>query len=302
MFEKIPPIYRKLIYEYLDTKDLIFIGKTCKCVYIDENRISAIIEKISCTFGYKTDPCFLRIPFLFDMMPSNILNPIRKEFEKRMLSLKFSDIDKLSLEDVRNLTITFPFDLFFSLEINAQEKLIFVLCEHSYQICEYEEVNQFVLEPFYVFIIDTLCKIFKEGSSIRIFVMDNLIKFNNKQLQRDVVKDFILGLFRGDITQLELMIEIGLFFWKNFPYYLKQYIEDCFEGYVVLRDEYEDTGYDIHAETLENVLNRKNKFFPELSNAQVLDNILSESKIFSVSMIRAINKRRHLRYIRQYPR
>ncbi len=248
MFDKIPPIYRKLIYEYLYTKDLMVIGKTCKCVHVDENRISSIIEKISCTFGYKINQYFWKSPFLFDKMPENILNPLKKEFENRTLSLRFSDIDKLSFDDKMYLTITLPFDLFLSLNTNPQKKIIFVLCEHIYQICEYEEdrvygTKQFDLNIFYDFIIYILCRIFKDTKdlSIRIFVIDNLVKFDNKQLQRCIVSEFILGLFRGDITQLELMIEIGLFFWKNFPYYLKEHFESCFGVYMEFNDEYENT-------------------------------------------------------------
>jgi hypothetical protein len=147
--------------------------------------------------------------------------------------------------------------------------------------------------------------------SLRIFIIDNLVKFDNKQLERCIVSDFILGLFRGDITQLELMIEIGLFFQKHFPHYLKEHFECCLEGYMNFKDEYENTADDVNVEIVEEILNDKSKIFTEMSNAQVLEQLLSECKLYScihdnykssVIMIRDVNKKRYLRYINQTPR
>ena len=315
MLNEIAPIYRSLIYEYLEIEDLVEIGKTCKTIYNDSSRTKFIVEKISCLFGYKVfekeQPGEFEY-FYYSLMPSSILEPLKEEFKKRTISLKFSDIEKLSIEEKKDLTIAFPFDLFFMMDIKNQKKIISILIDHIYEICEhvgkneldiYIDREQIGLYPLYEFICRLICRIFKKGkSSLRLYIMARFITVDcivGRVSRRSLVDDFLFSLSEGQIYELSLMIEIGLFLMKNFPHFLRDYLGFCLDSYMDMNDMYPNTEYDCIAETVEKNLDEKNKFVPEMSNAQVLENLLLECNLFSVILLRDVNKERHSRYINQ---
>ncbi len=337
MLNEIAPIYRSLIYEYLKIEDLVAIGKTCKTIYKDSSRTKFIVEKISCLFGYKvfekeqpeefeeTDRSESRSQalrcrplgrsteyFYYSLMPSSILEPVKEEFTKRTLSLKFSDIEKLSIEEKKDLTIVFPFDLFFMMDIKNQKKITSILIDHIHEICEhvgknkldiYTDREQIGLYPLYEFICRVVCRIFKKGKSpLRLYIMARFITLDcivGRSSNRSLVDDFLFSLSEGQIYELSLMIEIGLFLMKNFPHFVRDYLGFCLDSYMDMNDMYPNTEYDCIAETVEKNLDEKNKLVPEMSNAQVLEQLLLECKLFSVNKIRDVNKKRHLRYINQ---
>jgi hypothetical protein len=312
MINEIAPIYRRLIYEYLETEDLVAIGKTCRTIYNDSFRTRCIIEKISCLFGYKveeTNECFH-----YTLMPPSIIEHVKEEFEKRTLSIEFSDIDKLSLEEKKKLVITFPLELFFMMDIRVQKRVVGIFIDHIYKLSEYidtlryrdqidlypfggNSVRQTDLYPFYEFVNRTVCTVFIKGKyTVRLYIMALLISADcavDKKTKYSLTEYFLYSLFEGKIFQLELMIEVGLFLRKNFPHFVKNYFYYCLSSYM----DNENTEYDDVADTVEKILDEKNSCLPELSNAQLLENMLLEYiNIFNVRLIRDISKERRLRY------
>jgi hypothetical protein len=247
-------------------------------------------------------------------MPPSIIEHVKEEFEKRTLSIEFSDIDKLSLEEKKKLVITFPLELFFMMDIRVQKRVVGIFIDHIYKLSEYidtlryrdqidlypfggNSVRQTDLYPFYEFVNRTVCTVFIKGKyTVRLYIMALLISADcavDKKTKYSLTEYFLYSLFEGKIFQLELMIEVGLFLRKNFPHFVKNYFYYCLSSYM----DNENTEYDDVADTVEKILDEKNSCLPELSNAQLLENMLLEYiNIFNVRLIRDISKERRLRY------
>lgn len=325
MIDHIAPIYRTLIYQFLVPKDISRIGETCRTIYEDENRKKMIIDKISSTFGYQfVYGSYWRNKFHFQSMPQYLLHPIIKEFKKRTLSIEFNRIENLSFEDKRNLVITFPLNLFSFIDIEGQIEITEVLCNQISEMCQYafnRKMNmgiydyrckeEFDLYPFHQFIINILSQIFKESTNkIRVSLMNQLVALEKKTFEIKgpvsryifYVNDFLSDLFRGEITELRKMIEIGLFLKKYYPGKVKEYLESCLDDYMDVNDDYENTAYDIHAQKVDEILDEKNELCPNMKNVEVLDRLLLECHLFSASLLRDTNKVRHERYLKCEPR
>jgi hypothetical protein len=244
-------------------------------------------------------------------MSPSLLESILEEFKKRTLSIKFSDIEKLSFEEKRDLIITLPFDLFSLVDTQSQKAIIRTLCHQIYEIREYamrNEMNmeiyeyrckeEFDLYPFYQFILRTLCRIFEESKNkIRCFLLTEWMEMDKESS----VDEILHGLFRGDMSQLRLMIEIGLFLKRYFRKYLKEYLESCFEDYMNVNhnDEDSDTMYDIYAQEVEEILDEKNALCPSMKNVEILDRLFLECHLCSASLLRDVNNVRLERYLKQ---
>lgn len=319
MIDHIAPIYRTLIYEFLDPNDLSRLGETCRTIYHDKNRKKMIIQKISSTFGYYNYLHQYYNYLNFSLMTPSLLEPILDEFKKRSLSIKFSDIEKLSFEEKSNLFITLPLDLFSLLDIQSQTAITVLLCNQIYETRLYSIRNkmnmdvydryrckeEFDLYPFHQNIVCTLSQIFKKSKSkIRFALLSQWIEMDNKtsgQNGRVEIDDFLSSLFDGDMSELRLMIEIGLFLKRYFPKYLKEYLESCFEDYMNVKhnDEDSDTMYDIYAQEVEEILDEKNALCPSMKNVEILDRLLLECHLCSASLLRDVNKVRLERYLKQ---
>jgi hypothetical protein len=334
MLDLIAPIYRRLIYEFLSLEELAKLGQTCKTIYQDKNRNETIVSKISCKFRYEVDEYFVskisckfryeideyysrNIYFSYSLMPKYLVEPILQEFKKRILSLKFEEIENMSFEEKRYLVIHFPIELFVLLDNEYQKEIVLFFCDQLYHMWKYAEKNKmdmsiyeyryperFVLYPFYNFIKNSLEEIFIEGSeNIKCILIHRLIELTNitknifpkKRIENDIdIEIFIYSLFRGNISQLKEIIDIGLFLQKCFPTYLRNYLDNIIGSYLEINDSYED----IYADAVEEILGQKNKTYPELTNAEVLDELLLECKLFSVSLLYETNKRRQERLIK----
>lgn len=322
MIDHIAPIYRTLIYEFLQPDDLSRLGETCRTIYHDKNREKMIINKISSIFGYRIDKYYDIKSRTFTTMSPNLFHPILEEFKKRTLSVKFSDIENLSFEEKRDLIITLPIDLFSLLDTQSQKAIVRTLCHQIYEMREYAVRNgmnmgiydyrckeEFDLYPFYQFVLGTLSRIFKESKNkIRCSVLKEWMEMDGKKLvPHGSIDDFLSSLFEGDMSQLRLMIEIGLFLKRYFPKYLKEYLESCFDGYMYIAhydddndvDNSEDVMYDIYAQEVDEILDEKNALCPSMRNVEVLDRLLLECHLFSASLLRDANNFRRERYLKQ---
>lgn len=320
MFDHIAPIYRMLIYEFLQPDDLSRLGETCRTIYHDKNREKMIINKISSIFGYRIDKYYNIKSWTFTTMSPNLFHPILEEFKKRTLSVKFSDIENLSFEEKRDLIITLPIDLFSLLDTQSQKAIVRTLCHQIYEMREYAVRNgmdmgiteypcesdfdvEFDLYPFYQFVLRTLSRIFKESKNkIRCSVLNEWMEMD----KANSVDEILHRLFEGDMSQLRLMIEIGLFLKRYFPKYLKEYLESCFDGYMYIAhyddddvDSSEDVMYDIYAQEVDEILDEKNALCPSMKNVEVLDRLLLECHLFSASLLRDANNFRRERYLKQ---
>lgn len=320
MFDHIAPIYRMLIYEFLQPDDLSRLGETCRTIYHDKNREKMIINKISSIFGYRIDKYYNIKSWTFTTMSPNLFHPILEEFKKRTLSVKFSDIENLSFEEKRDLIITLPIDLFSLLDTQSQKAIVRTLCHQIYEMREYAVRNgmdmgiteypcesdfdvEFDLYPFYQFVLRTLSRIFKESKNkIRCSVLNEWMEMD----KANSLDEILHRLFEGDMSQLRLMIEIGLFLKRYFPKYLKEYLESCFDGYMYIAhyddddvDSSEDVMYDIYAQEVDEILDEKNALCPSMKNVEVLDRLLLECHLFSASLLRDANNFRRERYLKQ---
>lgn len=309
MIDHVAPIYRRLIYEFLSPQELARLGETCKTFYEDKNRNDLIISKISSNFGYKIDRYYWKNEYLsYSLMKKELIESISQEFKKRTLSFKFKKIEDLSRVDKRYLFIYFRIELFKVLDIESQKEITLFLCDQLYHmwnyakkkgmnmsIYEYRCPEEFDLYPLYNFIKDTLENIFLQGAdTIKYILIKKLIDLTNitknifpkRNIENDIdIEYFIYSLFKGDITNLTQIIEIGLFFDKYFPTYLSNYLDNIFSYYLG-----EDTEtYSYH---MEEILDQKNQTYPEHTNADVLDDLLLKCKLYSVSLIREENRRR----------
>lgn len=309
-----------LIYEFLQPDDLSRLGETCRTIYHDKNREKMIINKISSIFGYRIDKYYNIKSWTFTTMSPNLFHPILEEFKKRTLSVKFSDIENLSFEEKRDLIITLPIDLFSLLDTQSQKAIVRTLCHQIYEMREYAVRNgmdmgiteypcesdfdvEFDLYPFYQFVLRTLSRIFKESKNkIRCSVLNEWMEMD----KANSVDEILHRLFEGDMSQLRLMIEIGLFLKRYFPKYLKEYLESCFDGYMYIAhyddddvDSSEDVMYDIYAQEVDEILDEKNALCPSMKNVEVLDRLLLECHLFSASLLRDANNFRRERYLKQ---
>ena len=171
---------------------------------------------------------------------------------------------------------------------------------------EFRCPEEFDLYPFYNFIQNTLECIFYDSSDETKYVLiGRLIELTNitrnispKRSKNEIDVDiFIYRLFGGDMSRLKEIINTGIFFKKYFPGYLRDYLDNIIGAYIEINDSYEDTGYDIYADNMETILDQKNRIYPELTNAEILDDLLLECKLFSVSLVREANKRRQKRFM-----
>jgi hypothetical protein len=325
MLDLVAPIYRRLIYEFLSPQELAGLGETCKKIHQDPNRMEMMILKISGNFTYEIDKYYWRKNYIsYFHMPKYLVSPLVQEFKKRIVSLRFEEIENLSFEDKRYLIIHFPTDLFELSDIETQKEITLFLCDQLYHMWKYAEKREmnmmiydyrcpeeFDLYPFYNFIKNTLQPIFLNGTeSIKYVLIKKLIELSNitrnmspkSKVGNDiVVMDFIHTLFTnyGDLNE---MVEIILFIRKHFPGYLRDYLDNIIGSYVEMNNDYEDTAYDIYAEDIEKKLDLQNETYPERTNAEVLDELLLECKLFSVSLVRETNKARHERYLQTPPR
>jgi hypothetical protein len=323
MLDLIAPIYRRLIYDFLSPRDLGSLGASCKKIHQDPNRMELIILKISSNFTYEIDLYYWRKKYLsYFRMPKYLVSPLVQEFKKRILSLKFEEIENRSFQEKRYLVIHFPNNLFELSDIETQKEITLFLCDQLYHMWKYAEKRQmnmkiydfrcpeeFDLYPFYNFIKNTLQNIFLNAPEAikyilikKLVELSNITKIMSPKIDNDIdVMNFIDTLFTGDLNLMVEIIDIGLFLRKYFPGYLRDYLDNIIGSYVDMNNDHEDTEYDIYAENIEKKLNLQNEKYPERTNAEVLDELLLECKLFSVSLVRETNKARHERHLQTPP-
>jgi hypothetical protein len=286
------------------------------------NRDDLIISKISNYYRYKVDKYYWQESkeeyIIYSLMTKELQERISQEFKKRLVSLKFQEIENLSFEDKRYLVIHFPLELFLLSDTASQKEIVLFLCDQLYFMWEYAEKKnmnmgiydyrcpeEFDLYPFYNFIQNTLESIFYQAcDETKCVLIRSLISLNNitrclspKRTKNEIDVDmFIYCLFRGDISRLVEIIDTGIFFEKYFPTYLRDYLDNIIGAYIEVNDSYEDMGYDIYAIQVEKILDEKNKTYTNLTNAEVLDDLLLGCKLFSVSLFREANVERMNRY------
>jgi len=133
-------------------------------------------------------------------------------------------------------------------------------------------------------------------------IYDNCInnKFINHFVTFESTPDpqvFIDSLCDYDIRQLETIIEIGLFLEEYYcDLYLADFLESNIECYIDVNRSHEDKAYDDYADDIDKILNSKNKFYLEKTNAQVLDKLLSNASVnYRVEHIKEANEKRRAR-------
>ena len=322
MLDLVAPIYRRLIYEFLFPQELARLGETCKTIYHDKIRNDLIVSKISSNFRYKVDKYYYwgdkYLTYSLNSCNKDLQRSLLQEFKKRTVSLKFEEIENLSFVDKRYLVIHFPLELFFLSDIKSQKEITLFLCDQLYHMWKYAEKNkmnmstydyrcpeEFDLYPFYKFIQNTLEIIFYQSCDETKYVLiHRLIEltYTTKcifpMIKNEIdVNIFIYTLFSGDISRLKEIIDAGIFFKNYFPGYLRDYLDNIIGAYIAINDSYEDTGCDIYADDMETILDQQNTTYPELTNADVLNDLLLGCKLFSVSLVRETNKRRKKRWI-----
>jgi hypothetical protein len=320
MLDLVAPIYRRLIYEFLFPEEIACLGETCKTIYQDKNRNDLMVSKLSSNFRYKVDKYYWRDEYMiYSLMTKDLQGRLSQELKKRIVSLKFQEIENLSFEDKRYLVIHFPLELFFLCDIQSQKEITLFLCDQLFHMWDYAEKNkmnmttyesrcpeEFDLYPFYNFIQNTLENIFYQSCNEtkyvligRLIELTNITRNISPKLSKNeiYVNIFIYTLFRGDISRLVEIIDAGIFFKKYFPSYLRDYLDNIIGAYIEVNESYEDTGYDIYAIEVEKILDQKNKTYRNLTNADVLDDLLLECKLFSVSLVREANLKRKERWL-----
>lgn len=316
MFDHIASIYRTLVYEYLEPEDLATLGETCKIIHEDTNRKDMIVKKLSSTFGYKVDEYYWKYNNYYESMSKDMINLISIEYKKKMLSLKLKDVENMTFLEKRYLVICSPIHLFLILDKESQKEIINVFCRHIYDMIiyanqrgmniktyDYRCDEEFDLYPFMNHVNRHLENIFiKSGEEIRYHLIQKLIDVrvcldisNPKGKNVFSEMEFIYLLYHGDFLKIDKFIEIGLFLQKYLPGHLSDYLDVTFEEYLEDTDN-EDDPWDIYAKDIDKILDKKNKTYPDQTNAEVLDELLLECKLYSVNLIREANERRWKRY------
>jgi hypothetical protein len=235
MLDLVASIYRTLIYEYLSIKYLVRLSKTCKTINNDPNIKEMIIKKIINKFGYNISHKFWNT-YLYNIMDENMITKLLVGFKNRTLSVNFNQIENLSFEDKRNLQIKIPTYLFFKLEKNEQEEIIYILCDQLYKLYEYANKNkmdmaiyeyrcpeEFDLYPFNKNIQYKLKQIFIEGNDeIKCHIINQLSnmidscicnkfvnRINNNNLTPNV-DDFINGIYDYNLSKLDISFATNL--------------------------------------------------------------------------------------------
>jgi hypothetical protein len=319
MIDVIAPIYRKLIYEYLDVYDLSNISKICKKFNQDNERKEMLVKKISELFGYHVHQYFWKDNDTYDYcsIPQDILEHLLIEYKKKILSLSLKEVEDMSFEKKRYLIIHAPIDLFLCLDFDSQKKIIQNLCgiigdsiryanqkDMNIYIYEYRSDNKFDLYWLVNDIKCTLELIFKSSNDkvryelilqiiyIRTSVDLEYPKSNTYFLE----EEFISYFYIYGIQEIEKIIEIGIFFQKYFPKYLKDFLHNNIGYYIVTIEREGDVTNDRYANDVEMILDQNNLIYSDKTNAEVLDKLLLDCKLFSVELFRESNRKRWIRY------
>jgi hypothetical protein len=319
MFDHIAPIYKTLVYNYLEPKDLASLGKTCKVIHGDTNRKDMIVKKLSSTFGYKVDKYYWKYGNYYDYesMSKDMIILISIEYKKKMLSLKLKDVEDMTFLEKRYLVICSPIHLFLILDKESQKEIINIFCRHIYdmiiyanqrgmkiKVYDYRCDEEFDLYPFMNHVNHHLENIFKKsGEEIRYHLIQKLIDVrasldvsNPKSKNVFSEMEFIYLLYHGDFLKIDKLIEVALFLQKYLPGHLSDYLDVTFGEYLESTDDTYEDPWDIHAKDIDKILDNKNKTYPEQTNAEVLDELLLECKLFSVNLIRNANEKRWKRH------
>jgi hypothetical protein len=255
-------------------------------------------------------------------MSNKLLLPIINNFKKITYGCNLEQLEKIDYEEEHNINIIFPIKLFFRLENKDQIRMIEYLCNKLYELWKYANENnmdmtQFdyrIKERFRFYRLNdwikvVLNKIFLKGDNkIRQVILDCLILNSDKCVNglyknKLSVSVFIKQLYRGDVSELEGIIEIGLFLTENCNYYtyFHKFIEMNIGTYIEMNDSYEDTGYDYFASSIRKKLNQKNRIYPDETNKEVLKSLLKETD-YSIEQFIRINNERIERFSNQEPR
>jgi hypothetical protein len=322
MLDLVESIYRYLICDYLKIEDIIKLKKTCKMINNDKNLDELIIKKISNLFGYNfTNRSWLG-NYNYEKMSNKLLLPIINNFKKITYGCNLDRLENLEYEEEHNINIVFPIKLFFRLDYGEQIRMIEFLCNKLYELWNYANKNNMdmahfdyrIKERFRFYCLNdwikvVLNKIFLKGDNkIREVILDCLI-LNSKKCVNGLYKNkisvssFIKQLYSGDVSELEGIIEIGLFLTENCNYYtyFHKFIEMNIGTYLDMNDDYEDTAYDYYALSINKKLNQKNRIYPDETNKQVLKSLLKETD-YSIEQFIRINNERMERFRNEKPR
>jgi hypothetical protein len=322
MLDLVESIYRYLICDYLKIEKIINLKKTCKTINNDKNLDELIIKKISNFFGYNFTNRYWIGNYNYNNMSNKLLLPIINNFKKITYGCNLEQLEKIEYEEEHNINIVFPIKLFFRLDYEDQIIMIEFLCNKLYELWKYAnknnmDMNQFdyrIKERFRFYCLNNwikgvLNKIFLKGDNkIRQVILDSL-RLNSDKCVNGLYKNklsvssFIKQLYRGDISELEGIIEIGLFLTENCNYYtyFHKFIEMNIGTYIEMNDSYEDTGCDYFAYSIRKKLNQKNRIYPDETNKEVLKSLLKETDYTIEQFIRTNNERME-RFRNQKPR
>jgi hypothetical protein len=292
MLELFAPIYKQLIFEYLSLDDIVKLGEISKIMYNDPTRNDIIIERIIKKFGYSIDPNYWINLYKYDKMPTSLIIKLSPHFERITLQLDIKNVINLSLEDKQNLTIYFPYRLFFSLDETNQNGIINFL--YKYMNDSYLIENIHILRKN---IISILQEIFKRcNKNMKIDIVKGLITLKNnfkyKSNRKISINKFFSDLYSGDIlVDIDQILEIGFFLFNTYKKFVKKHIEYYFTDYI----EQDDDIYDCLAEEIENILDNPSELDPNKTYGEMLDILLLEAG-YSLDELRKVNKERMTRY------
>lgn len=320
-------IYYQMIYSYLTIKELDYLGGICKKFYLQVERKKALVERISSLFGFSSDEYFWEMySYKYSLLPLDILSIVKNNFLNKTITLNFNDIINKTFYDKRHLRIYFNKDLYQTLDKSSQIQIIKFYCDFLYKMWDYANLSkmnmstyefrcpqEFDLYPFFSHIINILENIFIKGDKeIRLAVINEFNKIYskaygsnidaNKNISKLDPSKFICNVIHGDLSDLDLFLDISIFLKEYCPNYLSYFLEETIGYYMDMNDSYEDTGNDIYAEDIDDFLRKKSKVCKGKTNAKVLDELFSYDGQYTLAKLRLINKKRKHRYEHQEPR
>ena len=298
----VAPIYRFLVYRWLDLHSLQKMASVCKTIHGDENRKKVILEKISSHFGFYSMHA-LEHDIYYLQMEKQIQEAVVENYYGKTLNLKID----LSTPPNENELLYYKKDLFCLLETNQKIKIL----DFYFQVLQcIANLNHSLFIKWTGFYYLSFCDIrnmfLYSEDVVRTHIVECILKFRKPELFDDCVSmnHFIQDLIGDEICDLDRIIEIAYYFRNYYERYLSLFLECCFESHIDIdEDDWLSPPCSRYIETinkLEKNLDLPSAKFPNQTNAIVLDSLLAECNLFDVSAIRVANERR-LNFINDTP-
>lgn len=276
MLDLVSPIYRYLIYQYLDLQSLSNLALVCKKLNLDPKRKDQIVQTISQSFGIRSS----RRPepiVLYNKMPNDILERLVIQYITKTVSVEIS----LTKKNVFYLSLYFDTQLFLALDYPQQ----FYMIDYYFDL---HHKYSHIIHHLY-----DLQLIFLSGSEkTKNYLMQKMIDQPSQIFNSLFVENFLMDLIHliSFYDKIDQILEIGLYLLNHWPKYLQIFMESNFAFY---EEDYEtDPSYDDFAKDLEQALDRPSLSNPEFTNEKILDLLLSNCKLFTVKHLRNINQYR----------